>query len=73
MIDASKTINDLHVEIKALVKQIIADSADKDLSQLWTTDDLSEPPAKKACHGPSGAGDCPRLVTTNESNDSGER
>ena len=48
MIDASKSIEDLHTELKIVVKDIINKSKTQDLGQLWTKTE-SERPIKKRC------------------------
>lgn len=44
-LDASKSIDDLHVEIKDIVLDLISESEKQDLHQLWTEQEL--PPTKR--------------------------
>ena len=50
MVDASKSIEEVHTELKSLAKEVI-DSTDKDIGQLWVLDGTPDqaPPAKKLC------------------------
>ena len=46
MIDASRSIDDLHEEIKTITKQTLAEAKQKELGQLWV-ENTDTPPAKR--------------------------
>ena len=53
MIDASKSIEDLHEEIKTLCKDIISQTGGEELTALWPKHTPATPSGKRPC--PEGA------------------
>ena len=47
MIDASKTIEELHEEIKTLSKEIINGIESEKIGKLWVEDAILPPPGKR--------------------------
>ncbi len=53
MIDASKSIEDLHEEIKTICKDIISETGSEELTTLWPKQSAVVPGGKRPC--PEGA------------------